>query len=70
MWHYKNETISIKALFYTYSLHIQILYEKDHMQSLEMLWQTVHMSQKKQTSSMEKCVLSITDIPMPVFLGD
>lgn len=70
MWNYENETISIKALFYTYSLQIQILYEKDHTQSLEMLWQTVHMSLKNQTSSMEKCVLSITDIPMPVFLGD
>lgn len=70
MWNYENETISIKALFYTYSLQIQILYEKDHTQSLEMLWQTVPMSLKNQTSSMEKCVLSITDIPMPVFLGD
>lgn len=40
------------------------------MQSLEMLWQTVRMSLKNQTSSMEKCVLSITDIPTPVFLGD
>lgn len=68
MWHYVNETISIKALFYTYSLHIQILYEKDHKQSLEVLWQMVHESEK--TSSMEKCVLSITDTPMPVFLGD
>lgn len=34
-----------------------------------MLWQTVHVSLKKQVSSMEKCVLSITDTPMPVFLG-
>lgn len=34
-----------------------------------MLWQTVHLSLKKQASSTEKCVLSITDTPMPVFLG-
>lgn len=57
-------------MFYTYSLHIQIFYEKDHKQSLEMLWQTGHMSLKKQASSMKKCILSITDTPMPVFLGD
>lgn len=59
-----------KALFYPYSLHIQIFYEKDHKQSLEILWQTAYVSLKKQTSSMEKCVLSITDTAMLLFLGD